>query len=640
MKASKDKKEKNTTQVAVKKKKGPLRLEAIAPVGIVFALIVAYGLLFFDFHLRRLLEYGLTLANGGEVNIASLHTRLLSLSLQIDDIEVTDTSDPALNLVQVGTVRFRMGLDPLLRGKIVIDDAEILDVSFHSKRKSPGFVLERKGGSPVDRLRKEFEGNVLGDIVAFAQKDDYKKELEEALQSGLKTAGEIETLEKELDQKKGEWQRRVDQMPTEEKIKALETRLKNVKLERFQNGAEVIVSLNELNSIRTELNTNVTAVQEAGRSVREDSTAFRKSFHQIDAAIANDLAEAQKRLQLPKIGAKHLSGALFASPLFDLIDQIQGYVDRAESYLPAKGETKSEEKSEPPVPRKRASGRDYAFGRPHGYPPFWLRHAKISITKAGKGSGISGEIENVTSHPTWIGKPLVITFAGNLPEQQLSKIRFRLVIDQTSRRPAKRISLEVGGYPVLERLLAKGSDATLSVVQATGSIRLAMALYGERIDAQIDNRYAPIQFRSEAASAQIQSLLRTTLSDLKAVTVHATATGSRSDLNVSISSNLGDAIAKGLQKVLSEKVTHAQKLIETNIRERIDPARKRLTSRYESLDGEMNRIITAREKAFDRFRSELDRAFVKVQAGKQSQKQNSVEERLKQEALDRLRKGF
>ncbi|NJM09721.1 MAG: hypothetical protein HC883_02150 [Bdellovibrionaceae bacterium] len=64
-----------------------------------------------------MIEYVGTQVNGAEVNVGHLNTSFLRASLEIGGIEVTDKNKPERNLVEVGSIKFKMLWDALLRAK-------------------------------------------------------------------------------------------------------------------------------------------------------------------------------------------------------------------------------------------------------------------------------------------------------------------------------------------------------------------------------------------------------------------------------------------------------------------------------------------------------------------------------------------
>ncbi|MBK7891471.1 MAG: hypothetical protein IPJ84_11665 [Bdellovibrionales bacterium] len=196
----------------MKKAKGPIRFEAIIPFCAVVAIIWAYFFFFFDTHARHLIESVGTGAVGAEVNVGSLNTSFWNASLEINGIQVTDKEAPSKNAIELGQIRWKMLWDGLLRGKVVIDDASILDIRLGTTRKHPGRVLPPEPpstDSKFDKLKeealktaeKQFSQNVLGDAASLLQGTDPAKQLE-SIGNELKSSARLKELDAELKKNK------------------------------------------------------------------------------------------------------------------------------------------------------------------------------------------------------------------------------------------------------------------------------------------------------------------------------------------------------------------------------------------------------------------------------------------------------
>ena len=69
-----------------------IRLEAVLPITILIIILTLYFKFFFDLHVRKGLEWGLTKALGVEVDIENFETKFSDLSLKIQNIEITDSN--------------------------------------------------------------------------------------------------------------------------------------------------------------------------------------------------------------------------------------------------------------------------------------------------------------------------------------------------------------------------------------------------------------------------------------------------------------------------------------------------------------------------------------------------------------------
>ncbi|MDH4190063.1 MAG: TIGR03545 family protein, partial [Betaproteobacteria bacterium] len=238
------------------------------------ALIALYFTLFFDSHLRRALEHGATRANGAEVNIGRLKTSFLKASVALEGIAFTDPELPARNRLQIGAVNFGMSWDALLRGKVVIGEASVLDAEFDIARAQPGRVLppepaqkEEEGNGAGKRMleaaSQEFSGNALGDLASLASGSGISGKLGE-ISGDLKSSARLEALQKSLDDSDQPWQARLASMPKTEEFAALRKRLAAVNLGDAKDVALVQASLRELQSIRDEFDAKTKSVRDTG----------------------------------------------------------------------------------------------------------------------------------------------------------------------------------------------------------------------------------------------------------------------------------------------------------------------------------------------------------------------------------------
>jgi len=625
------------------KNKGPIRFEAVVPLGIVVGLIVLYFTLFFDMHLRRGIEYAATLANGAEVNIGKLDTSVWKASVVIGDIAMTNPEQPNRNRVQIGGVNFSMLWDALLRGKVVINEASIVDVQIDTPRKIPGRVLPVKKSEDSEgisdkilaQLKEEFSGNVLGDLAAIAAGADPKDQLA-AMGGDLKSSAQIDAMQKSLDEKNQQWQTRMASLPKAEDFSNLQHRLTSVKLDNFQDVNQIQTSLQELESIRNDFEDKSKAVQETGKAISGEMVAIRSSFSDLDKFVKEDVRNLQARMHLPSLDSATLSRALFGMDVLGKVQQARGYMNQARSYMPAKSEKKTVSV------QQREKGRDYAFGQPNSYPRFWLRKALISSRLSGGASDLSGEIHDVNTNPQMVGRPMVATVKGNFPQHGISGIKAELVIDHTSSAPVERMTMEVGKFAVAGRSLVSSPSLELGFSRAEGSAKFAAELSGDKVDMHMTNQFNKVAFETKAQSPVVREMMNASVASLDAVNLDARVTGTWSSLDWKLSTNLADALVHGMQRYLQGKIDEARARIETMVNGKIDEQRKRLYAQQGEIESKLKSGLAERQAQVDKLRTQLDAARNKLDERKKALL-GAQQQKLKQgvdSALDKLRKRF
>lgn len=609
----------NITQ-AKPKKLGPIRFGAIIPLVLVVGLIWIYFLLFFDTHLRRGIEYTATLANGAEVNIGKLNTSVLDASILLSHIEMTNPELPSRNRVQIGSMNFRMVWDALLRGKVKIDEASINDVEIDTPRKNPGRVLPVKvkeegeglGEKVLGQLQEEFSGNVVGDLAAIAGGADAKEQLA-TLGSDIKSSAYLDGLQKSLDDNNKQWQARLAAMPKAEEFSALQRRTTSVKLDNLQDVSQVQASLKELESIRNEFDAKSKSVSETGTALNDETKVARGTFSDLDKIVKEDVSSLQAKMHLPSLDTRTLSRALFGMDVLGKMQQARHYMDQARSYMPAKSD-KKDDQAKAAVVSKREKGRDYVFGQPNSYPAFWLRRAVIS-SRLDKGvSELSGEILDLTSNPPLVGRPMIATIKGNFPLKGIYGINASLLIDHTSTAPIERLVMEVAQYTVAGRSLVNSPAVEFGFSKAASALKIAAELREDNVDVRINNQFTNVDFQTKAQSQVVREMMAASVAGLNTVNLNAKVTGTWSQLDWQLSSNLGDALVRGMQRYLQEKMDAARARIEALVNDKIKEQRQRLYAKQAEIESTLKSALNERQMQIDTLRAELDSARNKLQA--------------------------
>jgi uncharacterized protein (TIGR03545 family) len=630
---------KNSTDKPVKKQ-GPIRFEAIVPLVIVVGLIVAYFSLFFDSHLRRGLEYAATQANGAEVDIGRVQTSVFDASVLIADVQMTDPEQPQQNRVQIGEVRFRMLWDALLRGKIMIDEAVIEDVQVATARQRAGYVLppepEQADDGPgatdkmLAQMKQEFSGNVVGDLAAIAGGADPAAQLKDS--GELKSSAYLDELKRSQDEAEQQWRKQLEALPDSKDYQALRARLAKVQTKDFKDAAQLQASLKELQAIRDEFDAMSKPVGEAGSKLTGDMGTLRSSLAGLDKTTQEDVRALQARMHLPSLDAATLSRALFGMDVLGKLQQGKGYMEQARGYIPAKGAPKAK-------PKQIHKGHDFAFGRPKAYPAFWLRRAALSTTRPDK-SGLTGEILDVATDQALVGRPLVARLKGDFPQQGLSGVKAELVIDHRGEEPLERLELGVARYAVAGRVLVQSESVKLGFAKAEAGSSVLAELRGDKVDMRFTSRFNQVAFETSASSPVVREMMAASVAGLDKVGMEARVSGTWRDLDFRLSSDLGDALARGMGRYLQARMDAAKQRIRAMVDARIGEQKQRLSTRQDELEARYKTALAERQAQVDKLRGELDAARNELEKRKNATV-DAEKQKLKQEAgklLDKWRK--
>ena len=654
-----------TDKKKAKKPKGPIRTGVVIPTLIFVGLVWAYFFFFFDAHVRHALEYVATQGNGAEVNIGRLRTSFWSASMEIDNVQVTDGLAPAKNKIQIGKIRWGMLWDALLRGKIVIDDASILEVALGAPRKTPGYVIPPPPPPPpgqesqfdklkkqaLDKAQEEFNKNVLGDVAALLGGADPAEELKK-VQGQLKSSARVKELETELKKKEKEWKDRLEKLPQAKDIQALQAKIKGVKLDGFSNPAEVQTSIQQLDAIFKEADAKVKEVQGTANALNGDVGGYQKQLNDLQAMVQQDIKDLENRIKLPSIDVQTLSRMLFGPMLLTRVHQAEAYMNKARQYMPPKKTKEEKAAFKAPIAHERSKGRNYKFGRPNAYPLFWLRKAQISskaIEGADYSGNLTGTLTDVTDDPPIIGKPTIAKFEGEFPKQEMFGIIGAVTIDHVTEVPMERLDLKIAKFAVEGQKLVNSPDVQLGFDKAHGSTNFEAQLKGNEILLSTKSEFAKAAAAAEKAAAGapgsflvadakqpiLADILKGAMKDIPKVSLNASVTGAWTDPKFAIDTSLARDLAAAFDKQIQAKIAEAKTKLKAFIDGQVNAEKEKLMAEFNKAKGQIDALIKSKEEEINKAKGTIETA--KNEAIKNQQKKLEGEGK---KALEDLKKQF
>ena len=606
-----------STMAKKNKKKGPIRLEAIIPITIILVLFGVYFKYFFDGHLRKGIEFGATLAHGAEINVGDLNTNFFEPSITIRKIQVTDKSEPSLNLIEVGQIKLQLLWDALLRGKFVIPESSILEIQVKSKRKRPGKVAPpKKSGESsgivtkaadqtIDQLRQKNSSNFLSDIIAVAGGTNHKEQLKK-IENELKSSIKAKQLEKELKIKEQEWKKRIDELPQESEIKQLAQKVKGFKL-NTKDPKKLQQGLKEIDQIYEDARAKYKNIENAKKVFDQDFKKYNNEFKGIDKLIQNDINSLTQKLNIPSLDPKELTQMLLGNMVANQLGSIMKYKDVAREYIPATN-SKEERKSEKLTPTERANGVNFKYLKTKSYPRFWLQTAKIS-SKSGSGQSgdLSGTLKNVTDAPKHLGKPATLHFEGGFPHSKIYDVVGDVIVDHTTDIAKESATFSVGKFPVQKNTFSKTDDVTFGYDKADGSSKIEVVLQNQSVSLKSQSLFTNVAYFVDSKDQRLKDILNGITKDLNDLSLNVRATGSWDDLSLHMNSNLGQKLANAIKAQIEGQIKKARQDVEKHVRGLVSKEKAKIQGEIHKLEKQLGVSLKSREDAVSSVKSEVDK---------------------------------
>jgi uncharacterized protein (TIGR03545 family) len=624
------------------KRQGPFRIEAIVPTGIIFALLYAYFLWFFDANLRWGLQYTLTQINGAQVDIGSVRTSFLGAYFHLYELQMTDKTNPEVNALQIGSIKLDLLWDGLLRAKFVVDEASVENIALQTRRRSPGYVipppppavtgdghaLARMKGEVLGQAQTQFNQNVLGDIAAVLGGTDTDDQLE-SIKDTLKAEVRIKEIQEALKQKEAEWKKRLAELPNQERIKGFETRWKSLDF-KSKDPSVVVAAVKEADKIVREVREQIQIVDDAQKSLKGDVTKTENDLKSIDDVIKQDLRDLQARLKLPELDPKAFAMGLFGRMFGERLAQVRSYYEVAKNYIPPP-KSSAERQAEQILPRPRGAGRNIKFRVTTGYPLFWLKKAKISsrATAGGMSGNVDGELVNLTSDPDVVGQPAVFTMKGDFPAQGLAGLEHQTTLDFRNDQTRAESRTRLAAFPVTGKTLADGADLGLAFQKAVGNLDLVATLNGARFKVESTNQFSQVDYVVTARKPEVQKFVQDILTGIPMVDVKSRAEGEWGRFRLDISSNLGSELSRGFQAQLNARIEAAKAKLKAMVDEKIKAERDKLKGQIERAKAEVTGEVDAKKKELETAKGQAEASIKQGKTKQKDETKKKIEDSLK-----------
>lgn len=634
--------ETQTPVVKAKKKKGPIRWEAIIPFSIIVVLTGLYFTLFFDAHLRSLSEFVGYHATGAEVNVHSLQTSFTNASIKIGGIELTNAEKPTHNNLNIGEIRFSLLWDGLLRLKFVINEAAIENISFGQPRKTPGKVkppepekesalkkeAEKLKDEAIEKAKSEYNDNVFGDIARMMSGSDGGTEMQK-LESKLVSKEKMKAFEASLKQKQKDWEERLKKLPKASEFQALGDKLKKVKTSGFSKPEEVQKAISEVQAIMNEGQKKIDEVNATKNDFDKDIKLTDEGMKDIKTQIENDIKDLQAHFKIPKIDAKSIAMSLFKRYTGPYFAKINHYKSLFYKYAPPNLVDKNDKPEVKIQPRPRENGTNYEFGKLNAYPTFWLKKAIISSQlnssdPNSKNGNLKGEIHDVTTNQLVTGKPTTASITGDFPSEKIEGIEFKLKFDNRSKESVINSTIAVKSFLISEKEIVESPDLALKFKSATGGVRSTIDLKNYKdLTIKIVNEFKDIDYQVTAKNKDVEGVLINVFKEARTTNMIAEGKGQLPKFDLDITSDLGSLIQKGFEKEINAKIEELKR----KIKEYVDAE---INKQKEIIEKQINELKTKAEGEIKKVQAQAD-AQKKLAESKTEEAKKDIENRLNAE---------
>ncbi len=587
-----------------KKKTGLVRKGAVVPFLLFSSAIVVFNIFFLDSTIKNLGEHFGTKLNGAEVNIASVKTSFSKLSFEMNGIQFTDPENLDFNRFEIGKIHFAMLWDALLRAKIVVEDAQMKNITIGEKRKYKGYLLKVDPNAEPSAAQKslleakeEFKGNIFGDLSALLSGTESKEQLTE-IKGELKSQQRYQEIQKEVAQKEEQWKELVNNLPNDEKMDSLKSRAKAINFNDLGNLKKAKETLKEIKTVKNDASEMIKSFDRASDRFKADINYIKSSIKEADDLIKEDMKSLESRMNIPSLDAQSIGKVLFGAEFASKVAEVQRYMGMAKEYMPEKNSKEEiKAKKEAVKAHARGVGKNYQFGTPKTYPLFWVK--LIDIDSKNQQGTMKGKVLDLTSDQATLNKTTIINLKGDFPAKEIRDISADINLDHRVILHEKA-KIVIGSYPISEKKLSNSTDVTFNIKKAQARIEFDADIISNEVKFALDNTLTNVDYEIDAKSASMKSILNNVAQETPQIKILASATGPWKKLSWRVKTNLAESIKNGLNRHVKEKIDGMKKKLEESIKAKIAGDKSKITGKLDEIQNKyLGKISGGKSKAND-----------------------------------------
>jgi uncharacterized protein (TIGR03545 family) len=575
-----------------------IRIKALLPLSVVFALMAIWTLLFKNSTLRWAVEAGGTAAVGARVDLEKAQLGILSGNVRFNGLAVTNPNAPMTNLFEVEELVFDVGILPLLEKKVVIDTVAARGLRFNTARATSGAIPQDEAPPEVEEtnaLVANFKSKVKVpplDLSTLQKSVNVDAISADSLQT-LRAADHARAFADTVRSRFAADLQAADPRPAIDSAEALATRLRGANLQSLGlNGVRRAVT--DVRRTLADLNRADDRIKALETSTKANTDAASARLAAIPAAKAQDYAYARSLLQLPTFDVPSIGPQLMSDLVAEELGGVLYWMSLAEKYTPPG--LKRQTQSGPP--RVRASGTDVMFPKETVFPTFLMRLAELSLTLGGEGASAgdyTARLEGVTTQPAVYGRPTIFELRRTGSSADARDIRVSGVLDHRSEPARDAIRARMDGIP-LARIPMGGLGATVNLGRGLSALELTRV--GDSLSGSWTWRAPNVTWERDSAAAPaaspraqlIDDAIWRAMSRLDSVEIEATFGGTLSNPTLGVRTNIASALGAALRETLGEEVRRAEQQVRARVdglvdakvadaRQQADRARAEVTDR-------------------------------------------------------------
>jgi len=574
------------------------RWKAVGPLLLLFILLGLVVWIFAEPVARETTEEASTELLGTEVDLGKLDLLPRQASVELQALQIADPFVLTRNLLEAEAIRLKLNPAAVAEKKIVIENLSLSGMRFGTSRKTPARAPSGKGFTPqvyraVQQWTDQFKVPLLSltpvdTIRQLILNPDQLTTVKQAQRVLARTDSTRKALEQTFQQ--------LDIRPTIDSARALVQRLSatDPKALGIEGTRQAVQSVQQTLRDITAARRRVDSLEHNARAA---VTFLGQGVEQVTQATQQDVAFAKSLLKLPTFSAPEIGTALFGKVSIDRFKQALYWAELAQKYMPPG----LLPRPRPGPQRLRAAGSTIDFPKVAEFPQFLLQQGSIDFAIGGASpvrGAYTASVQGLTSAPALYGRPAVISVGRRAKGSAVAAVDIGAVINHLTSHTHDSVNARLRGIKLPSFDLP---GLPFRVTPGIGSAELVFSMRGSALSGRWSVRANKVAWTADTAGRKandIERLVWRVIGGLNDLSVVAQLGGTFSSPQLSIASNLDQAIAQRLKAVVGEEVARAERMVRAKVdslvAEKVQPIKRQVaevrTRATQRIAGERQRL--------------------------------------------------
>jgi uncharacterized protein (TIGR03545 family) len=204
----------------------------------------------------------------------------------------------------------------------------------------------------------------------------------------------------------------------------------------------------------------------------------------------------------------------------------------------------------------------------------------------------------------------MLEMRGDFPTAKIMGVKAIVTIDHTKAIGRQTALIHVNSFGVPEKMFVDDPKLKFGFKNAIGTSTINASMVENNIKMSWNSALTKPQFIIESSSKIAKDMFSNVLNSIPVININGSATGTFSDLNLDISSNLGDELGQGFSREIGLKVTEAQDKVKSLIDEKINKPKDELMASISGNNKNLSSLTNVKElyaKNEDRIKAEIEK---------------------------------